>query len=159
MSALCNPMDCSPPGSSGHGIFQARLQEWVAISFSRGSSWPKGQIWASCIAGWLFTLWATRDSLPILLFSFISFTNHWGRLSYPSLLFFGTLYSDGYTFLFLLCLSFLLFSQLFIRFPQTTVLPFCFSVSWRWFWSLPPVQWYEPSFIVLQALSLSDLIL
>ena len=35
---LCDPMDCSPPGSSVHGILQARIQEWVAISFSRGSS-------------------------------------------------------------------------------------------------------------------------
>ena len=35
---LCDPMDCSPPGSSVHGIFQARILEWVAISFSRGSS-------------------------------------------------------------------------------------------------------------------------
>ena len=39
---LCNPMDCSPPGSSVHGIFQARVLEWVAISFSRGSSRPQG---------------------------------------------------------------------------------------------------------------------
>ena len=38
---LCDPMDCSPPGSSVHGIFQARILEWVAISFSRGSSWPR----------------------------------------------------------------------------------------------------------------------
>ena len=38
---LCDPMDCSPPGSSVHGISQARIQEWVAISFSRGSSQPK----------------------------------------------------------------------------------------------------------------------
>ena len=36
--ALCDPMDCSPPGSSIHGIFQARILEWVAVSFSRGSS-------------------------------------------------------------------------------------------------------------------------
>ena len=36
--ALCNPMNCSPPGSSVHGIFQARISEWVAIPFSRGSS-------------------------------------------------------------------------------------------------------------------------
>ena len=35
---LCNPMDCSPPGSSVHGIFQARVLQWVAIAFSRGSS-------------------------------------------------------------------------------------------------------------------------
>ena len=39
---LCDPMDCSPPGSSIHGIFQARVLEWVAISFSRGSSQPRG---------------------------------------------------------------------------------------------------------------------
>ena len=38
---LCNPMDCSLPGSPVHGILQARILEWVAISFSRGSSWPK----------------------------------------------------------------------------------------------------------------------
>ena len=38
---FCNPMDCSMPGSSVHGIFQARILEWVAISFSRGSCWPR----------------------------------------------------------------------------------------------------------------------
>ena len=38
---LCNPMGCSLPGSSVHGIFQARILEWVAISFSRRSSWPR----------------------------------------------------------------------------------------------------------------------
>ena len=37
----CDPMDCSPPGSSVHGILQARILEWVAIPFSRGSSWPR----------------------------------------------------------------------------------------------------------------------
>ena len=39
---LCNPIDCSPPGSSDHRILQARILEWVAISSSRGSSWPRG---------------------------------------------------------------------------------------------------------------------
>ena len=39
---LCDPMDCSPPGSSVHGILQARILGWVAISFSRASSWPQG---------------------------------------------------------------------------------------------------------------------
>ena len=48
---LCNPVDCSPPGSSIHGIFQARVLEWVAISFSRGSSWPRDRTWVSRIAG------------------------------------------------------------------------------------------------------------
>ena len=40
---FCNPIDCSPPGSSVHGILQARILEWVAISLSRGSSWPRDQ--------------------------------------------------------------------------------------------------------------------
>ena len=48
---LCDPMDCSPPVSSAHGIFQARMLEWVAISFSRGSSRPRDQIQVSCTAG------------------------------------------------------------------------------------------------------------
>ena len=46
---LCNPMDCRPPGSSVHGISQARILEWVAISFSRGSSWPRDRTWISHI--------------------------------------------------------------------------------------------------------------
>ena len=52
---LCNPMDCSPPGSSIHGILQARIVEWVAISFSRGSSQPRDQTCISCITGRFFT--------------------------------------------------------------------------------------------------------
>ena len=59
---LCNPMDCSLPGFSIHRIFQARVLEWVAISFSRGSSQPRNQTWVSCIAGRCFTLWATREA-------------------------------------------------------------------------------------------------
>ena len=54
-STVCIPMDCIPPGSSVHGIFQARILEWVAIPFSRGSSWPRDRTWVSWIAG---------DSLP-----------------------------------------------------------------------------------------------
>ena len=48
---LWDPMDCSPPGSSIHGIFQARLLEWIAISFSRGSSQPRDQTQVSHIVG------------------------------------------------------------------------------------------------------------
>ena len=58
---LCNPMGCSLPGSSIHGISQARVLEWVAISFSRGSSWPRGRTQVSHIAGRRFTTWATRE--------------------------------------------------------------------------------------------------
>ena len=56
---LSVPMDCSPPGSYVHGILQARIVEWVAISFSRGSSRPRDWIWVSCTAGRSFTVWAT----------------------------------------------------------------------------------------------------
>ena len=58
---LCNPLDCSLPGSSVLGIFQARTLEWVTISFSRESSWPRDQTCiscVSCIAGGFFTHWA-----------------------------------------------------------------------------------------------------
>ena len=48
---LCDPMDYNPPGSSVHGTFQARLLEWVAISFFRESSLPRDQTWVLCIAG------------------------------------------------------------------------------------------------------------
>ena len=61
---LCDPMDCSPPGSSVHRVFQTRILEWVAISFSRGSSWSRDQTHISCIGSWTLYHWATRgDSL------------------------------------------------------------------------------------------------
>ena len=53
---LCDSMHCSPPGSSVHGILQARVLERVAIAFSRGSSRPRDQAQASCIAGRLFAI-------------------------------------------------------------------------------------------------------
>ena len=59
---LCDSTECSLPGSSIHGIFPARILEWVVISFSRGSSWPRGWTWVSHIAGKLFTVWATGES-------------------------------------------------------------------------------------------------
>ena len=66
---LCDSMDYSPPGSSVPGIFQARILEWVAIPFSRGSSCPRDQTQVSCIAGGFFTVRATRGALfsPLLL--------------------------------------------------------------------------------------------
>ena len=59
---LCNPMDCSLPGFSVHGILQARILEWIAISFSRGSSWPRDRTRVSHIGGRRFNLWATREA-------------------------------------------------------------------------------------------------
>ena len=60
---LCNPMDCTLAGSSVHGIFQVTVLEWLAISFSRASSWPRFRTWVSHLAGSRFTLWATREAL------------------------------------------------------------------------------------------------
>ena len=62
---LCNPVDCSLPGSSVHGIFQAKLLGWVAISYSRGSSHPQGQTrisWVSCIGRQTLYHWATWEA-------------------------------------------------------------------------------------------------
>ena len=53
---LCDPMDHSPPGSSVHGILQARILEWLAILFPKGSSWPRYWNWVSCIAGGFFMI-------------------------------------------------------------------------------------------------------
>ena len=51
---LCDPMDCSPPGSPVHGILWARMLEWVVIAFSRGSTWPRDWTHFSCLAGRFF---------------------------------------------------------------------------------------------------------
>ena len=78
---LCDPMGCSPPGSSVLGILQARTLEWVAVPFSRGSSWPRDWTCISCTAGRFFTIWATREalitevSLADFLLGFISHTH------------------------------------------------------------------------------------
>ena len=56
LSTLCDPKDNSPPRPSVHGIFQARILEWVAIAFSRGSSQPRDQTQVSCIAGRFLTI-------------------------------------------------------------------------------------------------------
>ena len=64
---LCDPMDCSPPGSSVHGIFQTRILEWVAISFSRQSSQPRDQTHISsltspALAGFFITQFSQFSS-------------------------------------------------------------------------------------------------
>ena len=72
---LCDPMDCSPPGSSVHGILQARILEWVAIPSSRGFSQPRDQTWVSYTASRFFTFWATREALQL------SWPQHWDSKS------------------------------------------------------------------------------
>ena len=59
---LCDPMDCTLPGSWVHEILQARILEWVAIPFSRGSPQPRDQTQVSHTAGGFFTIWATREA-------------------------------------------------------------------------------------------------
>ena len=59
---LCDSMDSSLPGSSVHGILQARIREWVAMPSSRGSSHPRDQTQVAHIAGGFFTVWATREA-------------------------------------------------------------------------------------------------
>ena len=66
-SILCDPMDCCLPGSSVHGILQARILEWVAISFSRGTSRPWDGTCVSCVIGRFFTFWITREAWSWLL--------------------------------------------------------------------------------------------
>ena len=63
---LCDTVDCSLLGSSVHGIFQAIVLEWIAISFSRGSSQPRAQTRDSCIVDRRFTIWATREVKEML---------------------------------------------------------------------------------------------
>ena len=60
---LCDSMDCSLPGSTVHGIFQARILEWVAVSFSQGPSWPRDWTHIICISRWILYHWVTREAL------------------------------------------------------------------------------------------------
>ena len=80
---LCDPMDGSPPGSSVHGISQARILEWVAISFSRGPSQPRDQILISCLAGGFFTTEPPGKARPLLHISQLE-TNQEHQLGFPA---------------------------------------------------------------------------
>ena len=76
---LCDPMNCSLPGSSVHGILQAVVLEWIAISFSRGYSQSRAIVYR------LFTVWATRESICLLLCYILDFS---GNSQFRSLLLF-----------------------------------------------------------------------
>ena len=97
-------------------------------------------------------------SFPFCCFPLFLCIDHWRRLSYLFLLFFGTLHSDAYIFPFLLSFSLLFFSQLFVRPPQIALLLFGISFPWWWSWSLSPVQCHEYLSIHQQALYLSGLV-
>ena len=103
-STLCNPMDCSPPGSSVHGILQARILEWVAMPFSRGSSWPRDWTCNLLHCRQILYHWATREAriylftppciklfttpwtvaLQALLSMELSGQEYWSGLPFPS---------------------------------------------------------------------------
>ena len=90
---LCNPMDCSPPGSTVRGILQARVLEWVAIPFSRGSSETRDWTRGSCTIGRFLTVWAPRGA-----HLFINFTNiSWASIMLQALVQDGR--NDTVTFL------------------------------------------------------------
>ena len=72
---LCDPVNCSLPGSSVHGVVQARILEWVTIAFSRGSAQPRDRTQVSCIAGRFFIVWAAN------YISFIGMADAAGHLS------------------------------------------------------------------------------
>ena len=77
---LRDPMDCSLPGSSVHGIFQARVLEWVTVSFSRRSSRPRDWTRVSHIVGRCFTTWATRGVSEFNFFFFFKVFSRKGLL-------------------------------------------------------------------------------
>ena len=92
-STLCDLMDCSLADFSVHGISQARILEWVVISFSRGSSQPRDRTHISCIGRWILYHWATREAqVPctrLLISSSVYLTPHdphsWSRISIKKL--------------------------------------------------------------------------
>ena len=74
---LCDPINCNLPGSSVHRYLQARILEWVAIPFSRGSSWPRNWTQISCTAGKFFTIWATREAPITSIDFYINFISYY----------------------------------------------------------------------------------
>ena len=78
---LCDPMDCSRPGSSVHGIFQAIVLELIAISFSRGSSQPRDQTQVSLIIDRRFTVWTTSFSLILVPTCWMGLAFPWGCIT------------------------------------------------------------------------------
>ena len=77
---LCDPKDGNLPGSEVHGIFQARILEWAAISFSRGSSQPRDRTRVSCIADRSFTIWATREAQECSNYRTIALGSHTSKV-------------------------------------------------------------------------------
>ena len=92
---LCDAIDYSLPGSSVHGIFQAIVLEWIAISFSRGSSQPRAQTQVSRIVDRYFTVWATREVLYTYIYIYINRVTvlyTWQECNFVNQLYFNNTY-------------------------------------------------------------------
>ena len=75
--SLCDPMDCSLPGSSVQGIYQARKLQWVAIPFSRTSLWSRDQTCVSCLGSWILYHWDTRENSSASTWGYIQRHTRW----------------------------------------------------------------------------------
>ena len=141
---LCDPMDCSSPGSSHHGISQARILEWVAISLSGGSSWPRGWTLVSCIGRRILYHWATWKALfrcAILLFIFC--LSYWFLFHYCSFLAFLGLIGKNFYWLLSFSLAIPLYSFLgIIIYILTCSLSLAFLRIW-WFTFLFSHMYFE----------------
>ena len=105
---LCDPMDCSPPGSSVHGISQARILEWVVISSSRGSDGPRAQTCISCITGGFFTTQAINEQTVKSSYNGVILLSTKSSSSVHTAVWLSEYHAEGknpYTQKYLLCIS------------------------------------------------------
>ena len=154
-------MDCSPPGSSVHDILYARILEWVAISFSRGSSRPRDRTHVSCIGRWVLYCWVTRKPYIILQLKItISFIWKIESLVHPTLsipVFFS---SESIIFnLYILLITFISSNNLLLLvFPNFSVLYVTYWLQTYRMRNLHVSLWWPPlgpQYIHLVSLSLS----
>ena len=148
MPTLGDPMDCSPPGSSSHGIFQARILEWVAISSLKGSFWSRDPTHVSCISSQILYHWATwkplnknMGKIDIVMASLtqIGFPLcYWAIIIYRKHLHFQAVRMSTLVFLWghLILLIFTLFSSL----VQSYI--WCLWVVFPNYWKLLSLCWY-----------------
>ena len=129
---LCNPMDCSSPGFSVHRIFQVRILEWVTISSSRGSSWPRDQTHVFCVS---FIGRRVLYHYVVNIHSYVGVAKSWTWLSWATSVSLGVALSTSYTLVYLLLLT-LLWASLVAQMVKNP------PALWdTWLWSL---GWEDP---------------
>ena len=139
VSNSCNALDCSPPGSTAHAMFQARILEWVVISSSRGSSQLRDWTHVSCIADWFFTTEASEK--PYWVCVYINFFCMWMTNCSSTIYWKEYLFSFVKDYFLLVCTRTLCCStDLFVSsFANTTSLCWLlklYRMSWSWLVSL-----------------------